>query len=91
MSNEAPDPNQKPDRPLYANPKEALLARIENDFTYHAPKGDQQERHVLIRETAKKLARVLVENCPQSRELSVALTALEAAVFNANAAISRNE
>lgn len=69
----------------------ALLARIDNDFTYHAPKPGQAERYALIRDTAKRLARVMVENCPPSRELSTALTNLETAVFNANAAIARNE
>lgn len=71
--------------------KTAMLARVENDFTYHAPKGDQAERYALIRDSAKKLARVLVENCPQSAELSVAVRHLDTVVFNANAAIARNE
>ena len=39
----------------------------------------------------KQLAHLLVTNCPESRELSCALTKLEEAVMWANAAIARNE
>lgn len=66
-------------------------ARLENTFTYHAPKDDQPGRYVAIREKAKELATVMMEGCPRSRELSHALTLLEDAVMNANAAIARNE
>jgi len=66
-------------------------ARIERDFTYHAPKGDQQERYVKLRENAKFLAHLIVELTPASREQSLALTHLENAIFYANASIARNE
>lgn len=76
-------------------PKYALTAqddaRLANTFTYHAPKEDQPERYIAIREKAKELATVMMECCPRSRELSHALTLLEDAVMNANAAIARNE
>ena len=65
--------------------------QIENSFTYHAPQGDQTDRYVDIRELAKRLALYMVDYCPESRELSLALTKLEEAVFWANAAIARNE
>jgi hypothetical protein len=68
-----------------------LEARLENDYIYHAPKGNQTERYLAIREKAKELAYVLVRNCPISRELSVALTHLDELVMNANASIARNE
>jgi hypothetical protein len=68
-----------------------MLARIMNNFTYHAPKNDQQERYRLIRDTAKAFALLIVTNSPPSREQSVALTNLEQVVFNVNAAIARNE
>jgi hypothetical protein len=68
-----------------------MKARIENDFTYHAPKGDQADRYILIREKAKELAIVIVENSPKSREQSVALTELDHVVMMVNAAIARNE
>ena len=70
---------------------ESDLARLNNTFTYHAPQADQPERYVTIREKAKELAVTMLDNCPRSRELSHALTLLEDAVMNANAAIARNE
>lgn len=67
------------------------LDRINNNFTYHPPKGDQPQRYEMIREGAKTLA-LLINGCtPASREQSLALTALEEVVFQANAAIARNE
>lgn len=64
--------------------------RIESDFTFHAPKGDQPERYQKIREKAKALALLLVEVCPDRRERSLALTKLEEAVMWANAGIARH-
>lgn len=72
-------------------PKDEVLKRIENNFTYHAPQADQPERYTLIRDTARNLALLLAQTCPESRELSLALTALEEAVMWANASIARNE
>ena len=74
-----------PSRPM------TLEERIERDFTYHPPKGDQPERYVKIRDKAKELALVLAANCPQSREFSLALTKLDEVVMHANSAIARNE
>ena len=70
---------------------ETDIARVENTFTYHAPFGDQVERYEEIRDDAKSLAYSFMVRCPPSRELSLALTNLEQAVFWANAAIARNE
>ena len=68
-----------------------LTARMQNDFTYHAPFGTQPERYQALREKAKELAGLMIASCPDSRELSLALTNLEQACFWANASISRNE
>ena len=65
--------------------------RIENNFTYHKPFGNQPERYEAIRAKAKELAETLVALCPESRELSIALTELETSVMYANASIARNE
>lgn len=70
---------------------EKMQARLDNDYIYHKPFGDQQERYVIIRDTAKVLAETIVRNSPPSREQSVALTLLEQVVMEANAAIARNE
>lgn len=64
---------------------------IENNFTYHPPKEGQPERYEKIRAKAKELAELLASECPESRELSVAMTNLEQSVFWANASIARNE
>jgi len=64
---------------------------MNNIFSYHAPKGDQQSRYQELREAAKEFAMLIDELCPDSREKSVAFTQLETACFWANASIARNE
>ena len=68
-----------------------MKARLDNDFTYHAPKDDQVKRFGTLRHDAKLMAGTIVAMTPPSREQSLALTALEEAVMWANAAIARNE
>lgn len=70
---------------------EKEIERLENNFTYHAPKDDQQERYVRLRDEAKKLAYSLCECVPPGRERSVALTQLEDAIMWSNAGIARGE
>ncbi len=72
-------------------PSQDIKARIENDFTYHAPTPEQVQRYNQLREAAKSFALLIVELTPPSREQSLALTELEKAVMFANAAIARNE
>lgn len=64
---------------------------IEKNFTYHPPKPGQPERYAKIRGEAQKLAIILMAECPDSREKSLAFTKLEEAVMWANASIARNE
>jgi len=66
-------------------------ATLDEIFTYHAPKGTQQERYVALRESAKVFAKLIVSSTPASREQSVALTNVQQAVMWANAAIAINE
>lgn len=66
------------------------LLELEKRFTYHPPKPGQPEIYAAIRAEAKKLAMLVFEHCPDSRELSLAITNIEEAVFWANAAIARN-
>ena len=70
---------------------EEMRNRIEKTFSYHPPKDDQPQRYVVIRDAAKGLATLIVTCVPPSRELSLALTALEEVVMQANAGIARNE
>lgn len=70
---------------------QAEVDQLSNNFIYHSPKNDQQERYVEIRSKAAELAKLILEVCPPSRERSVSLTNLETAMFWANASIARNE
>jgi hypothetical protein len=69
--------------------------KLFKDFTYHPPLANQPynqpQRYTEIRDRAGLFAVFLFENCPRSRELSLAITKTEEAVFWANAAIARNE
>jgi len=72
-------------------PSKKLLDQVENNFHYHSPHGDQAVRYTQLREAFRGLALHMLNLCPESRELSVALTHLEDASMWANAAIARNE
>lgn len=72
-------------------PSPRTTAQLVAAFTYHAPHGDQVERYARLRQAAGELASRMATSCPESRELSLALTNLEQAVMWANAAIARNE
>jgi hypothetical protein len=64
---------------------------VDNIFTYHAPKEGQALKYTMLRERAKRLAEDILDQCPESRERSLALTHLETVIMWANAAIARNE
>lgn len=64
--------------------------KIENAFTYHAPKDDQPAKYQAIREKAKEMAYLIDEMVPDSREKSLAMTKLEECSMWANAGIARN-
>lgn len=72
-------------------PKESMLMRLQNSFRYHPPKDDQAERYEAIRSAALTFASFLVQATPESREQSLAITALEEVVMRANQAIAVNE
>lgn len=64
---------------------------IENSFTYHPPKGTQPERYVLLRDNAKKLANLILTNCPPGAEQTIAIRRVEEAIMWANKAIACGE
>ena len=68
-----------------------MHTELQNRYTYHAPKADQLGRYAEIRAACLALAETIARLTPVSREQSVALTSLDAVMFNANAAIARNE
>lgn len=67
-----------------------ITNRIENNFSYHAPKEGQPEKYEAIRNKVKELAYFIEKECPDSREKSIVMTKLEEAVMWANASIARN-
>ncbi|MFF7023065.1 hypothetical protein ACFY97_18930 [Streptomyces klenkii] len=64
---------------------------IPNRFSYHPPTGDQPQRYERIREAGQRFVQLLAELCPSSPELSRAVTHVDEAVMNANAAIARHK
>ena len=60
---------------------------IEQLFTYRAPDADQVERIDRIRNAAKALGHIIVENTPKSADRSAAIRKLREAVMTANASI----
>lgn len=67
-----------------------MNAKIENNFTYHAPKAGQPEIYEALRSKAKELAYVIETMVPDGREKSLAMTKLEEASMWANAGVARN-
>jgi len=76
---------------LKYTPSDRVKKQVEDSFTYQAPKEDQIPRYNTIRCQFKNLALTVIENCPESRELSAALTLLQNANMMANASIAVNE
>ena len=68
-----------------------LVERIVNDFGFHPATDITRPKHELVRRQCRALAAILIDTCPSSRELSLALTHLEEVMFWSNAAIARNE
>jgi len=64
---------------------------LDNNFMYHAPKEGQPELYQIIRSTAKCLAELINEACPESREKAMAIARIEEGVMWANSAIARHE
>lgn len=67
-----------------------MIEDLKKRFTYHAPKEGQLAEYEAIRAKALEFAELLNESCPDSREKSLAVTALEEAVMWANSSIARN-
>jgi len=72
--------------------KEELFARIEENHKHHPPPDQNRiDNHQRVRQVTAECANALVEICPVSRELFLALTAMEEALMWANAALARND
>ena len=71
--------------------RDTAITKIDNDFTYHAPKPGQPEKYEVLRTQAKDLALKINELCPDSKEKDMAMCRLNEAVMWAVASIARNE
>lgn len=63
---------------------------INHIFTYHSPSPDQLPKYQAIRNAAKELGQVIVDNTPASADQTAAIRLLREAVMTANAAIALN-
>lgn len=63
---------------------------VETIFTYHAPNDAQIVNLQRVREAAKTLAHVILEEVPQCADQQAALRHVREAVMTANAAIVLN-
>jgi hypothetical protein len=66
-------------------------AEIDHRFDYVAPNNQTVPVHLHTRAEYKRLAETLARTIPESREKSLAITALEESLMWANAAIARNQ
>lgn len=64
---------------------------LDNRFAFHPADTVKRDHHTAIRDACKDAAVVLDSLCPDSRELSLAVTALEEAMMWGNAALARHD
>lgn len=63
---------------------------IEHRFAFHAATTDEKrDAHTSIRQACRRLADHINDTCPDGREKSLAITAIEEAMFWGNAALAR--
>ena len=67
-----------------------LKTRLANDLGFHPATEVSRPKHEAIRKLTRELGEQYIDLCPHSRELSLALTALQEAQMWANAAIAVN-
>lgn len=65
-------------------------AELTHRFTYHPPKDGQESQYEDIRAAGLDFAEAINFECPDSPELSTALSKIDEAVMWANAAIARH-
>ena len=61
---------------------------IDNWFSYHTPNQEQINKYQVIRNTARSLAMVILDNTPSCADQTAAIRKLREAVMTANAAIA---
>lgn len=70
------------------NYRRAMNEKLQNWFTYHAPRGDQIKRYKNIREAGRVLAATIIASTPEGDDQDAALRKVREAVMTANAAIA---
>ncbi|MCX5266074.1 hypothetical protein [Streptomyces sp. NBC_00199] len=67
-------------------------ADIAHRFAFHAATTDEKrDAHASVRQQCRQLADHINATCPNGREKSLAITAIEEAMFWGNAALARQE
>lgn len=61
---------------------------VEDCFTYHPPDDHQQTIYQTLREDEVRLAKTILNLCPDSRERALALTKLQEVRMWANASVA---
>lgn len=62
--------------------------QLNNWFSYHAPDAAQQNVYLELRAAAKDFAELIVANCPECADTTVAVRKIREAVMVANQAIA---
>lgn len=60
-------------------------------YSYHPPHPENAAKFVAMRDEGRKMAELVMQHCPVSRERDIALTKIEEAIMWANAAIARQD
>jgi hypothetical protein len=68
--------------------RQVSMRDIENWFTYHAPTPHQLPKYQNIRDAAKNLATIILNNVPAGPDQVVAIGKIREAVLMANQAIA---
>lgn len=61
---------------------------INNVFSYHAPRRDQQERYNSLRGAARDFTQKILENVPDCADRSAAIRSVREALMWANAGVA---
>lgn len=61
---------------------------LDNWFTYHSPNAEQAKKYQIIRDKAREMAQVIVDNTPASADQSASIRLLRESIMTANASIA---
>lgn len=61
---------------------------LDNWFTYHSPNAEQVKKYQIIRDKAREMAQIIVDNTPSSADQSASIRLLRESIMTANASIA---